>query len=166
MRKLLTIMVASLVTVFVSCDKDYNEFYSDNRPEIPVTYKEATSHGFNPYIEVPVSTDDFTFTLTIPENSGRKIKEISKVLGGSTDINAGGVRSGEYVSAPVAGNGTSAVFSTSIAEFRSKSAANEKLVADFIDSSVDKLEIAFMFLVTLDDGQEIIPVQARVWITK
>jgi len=169
MRKLFTILVTSLMMVFVSCEKDYNEFYSDNHPDVPVTYQEATSHGFNPYIEVPLSTGNFTLTLTIPENSGRSIKEIRKVLGGSTSINAGGLSAANfvnYISNPIAGNGRTAVFSSSISEFRSKNAANEKLVADFEASSSSRLEIAFMFQVILDNDQTVIPVQARVWINK
>ena len=155
------------MTLLVSCDKDYNEFYSDNRPEIPVTFEGATTEGFNPYIKVPLTANTFKLTLTIPENSGRKIKEISKVLGGATGINAGGVRSGTYISSPIAGSNNKVVFNTSVSEFRGKNAANEKLIKDFEASTTLKTqEIAFMFLVTLDNGQEIIPVQARVWLTK
>lgn len=155
------------MTFLVSCDKDYNEFYSDNRPEIPVTFEGATTEGFNPYIKVPLATNTFKLTLTVPESSGRKIKEISKVSGGATSINAGGVRAATYITTPIAGSNNKVVFNSSVAEFRSKSAANENLIKAFEASTTLKTqEIAFMFLVTLDNGQEIIPVQARVWLTK
>ncbi|MCL7987971.1 hypothetical protein M8998_08475 [Sphingobacterium sp. lm-10] len=150
-----------------SCEKDYTEFYSDNRPEIPVTFEGATTHGFNPYIIVPLSNGNISFTLTIPETSGRTIASISRVHAGATSINAGGVRAATYLTEPIAGNGTRATFTTSIDEFRSKSAANNTLIQNFINNAtLTQLEIAYMFLVTLDNGQEIIPVQTRVWIRK
>ncbi|EEI93841.1 hypothetical protein HMPREF0765_0573 [Sphingobacterium spiritivorum ATCC 33300] len=167
MKNIIKIILLFVSVILVSCEKDYTEFYKDNRPEIPVTFPGATTHGFNPYISVPLSDGKISFTLSIPSSSGRSIKEISKVLGGATSINAGGVRTGTYISQPIAGNGTTVVFSTTIADFRSKSAANNKLVQDFINSATaTTLQIAFMYLVTLDNGQEIIPVQSQVWITK
>jgi len=167
MKRNLIYLVLAVMTLFVSCNKDYTEFYSDNRPEIPVTYEGALTEGFNPYIKVPLATNTFKLTLTIPESSNRKIKEISKVLAGATSINAGGVRTGTYITSPIAGSGNKVVFNTSVSEFRSKSAANEKIIKDFENSTTLKTqEIAFMFLVTLDNGQEIIPVQARIWLTK
>ncbi len=156
-----------VMTVLVSCNKDYTEFYSDNRPEIPVTFEGALTEGFNPYIKVPLASNTFKLTLTIPQSSNRKIKEITKVLAGSTAINAGGVRTGTYITSPIVGNGNEVTFSTSVSEFRGKSAANEKIIKDFENSTTLKTqEIAFMFLLTLDNGQEIIPVQARIWLTK
>lgn len=97
--------------------------------------------------------------LTIPENSGRKIKEISKVSEVSTAINAEGVRAATYIKAPITAGNNKVIFKTSVAEFRSKSAANERLIEDFENSATLKTqEIAFMFLVILDNGQEIITV--------
>ncbi|MFD2597395.1 hypothetical protein ACFSQ3_00410 [Sphingobacterium corticis] len=150
-----------------SCEKDYTEFYSDNRPEIPVTFDGATTHGFNPYIIVPINDGNISFTLSIPESSGRTITSITRVSGGATSINAGGVRAATYIASPIPGNGTKATFTTTIAEFRSKNAANNTLIQSFINSTTaTQVEIAFMFLVTLDNGQEIIPVQTRVWVRK
>lgn len=167
MKRILIIFVATIATLFTSCDKEYSEFYSDNRPEIPVTYEGAKTEGFNPYIEIPLTKNTFSLTLTIPESSGRTIQEISKVLGGSTSINAGGVRSGTYISSPILGNGNKVVFNTSVSEFRGKNATNEKLIKDFENSTtLQTQEIAFMFLLKLDNNQEIIPVQARVWLKK
>lgn len=163
---IITLLAALTIILLGSCEKNYNEFYSDNRPEIPVTFIGATTYGFNPYIIVPLNDGNISFTLTIPETSGRTIAAISRVNAGATSINAGGVRSSTYISEPIAGNGTAATFITTIDEFRSKSAANNTLVQNFINSNGTQLEIAFMFLVTLDNGQEIIPVQTRVWIIK
>lgn len=166
-KQLITIISVLFIAVLSSCEKDYTELYSDNKPEIPVTYVETTTHGFNPYLIVPVSQDNFTLTLTIPESSGRQISEITSVLAGSTSINAGGVRSATYISSPIAGQGNRAVFNTSISEFRESSPGNNTLVGDFLNSATaTELQIAFMFLVTLDDETEIIPVQAQIWLRK
>ncbi|MVZ63031.1 hypothetical protein [Sphingobacterium humi] len=162
--------IAIIAILFVgsmsSCDKEYSEFYSDNRPEIPVTFEGATTHGFNPYYIQKVSQNDITITMNIPTASGKQIKEISKALGGATSINAGGVRTSTYLAAPVAGQGTKAVFKTSLTAFKAYSAANAKLINDFVAGAGTQIQIAFMFVVKLDDGQEIIPVPVQIWLQK
>ncbi|GHE37549.1 hypothetical protein [Sphingobacterium griseoflavum] len=167
MKKYTSILFTLVAVFFSACEKSYTELYSDNRPAIPVTFEGATTHGFNPFIEVPISQDNFSLTMVIPQGSGRQIREISRVLGGATNINAGGVRAATYISAPIPGNGNRVVFDTSVTAFRASSAANNTLVQNFLNNAaLTRLEIAFMFLVTLDDGQQIIPVQARVFLTK
>jgi len=162
-----TIIIALFATLFSACKKEYTDLYKDNRPEIPVTYEGAITHGFNPYITQPLSKNEISFTLTIPSGSGRTIKEISKVLAGTTAVNAGGVRAGTYIAAPIRGDGTRAVFNTTIAAFKASSAGNLGLIERFeADANARQLQIAFMFLVKLDNDQEIIPVQAQVWLTK
>ncbi len=167
MKKYIIFMLTFTALLFSSCEKNYTELYTDNRPDIPVTFEGATTHGFNPFIEVPLSQDNFSLTLVIPQESGRQIREITRVLGGATGITAGAVRAATYIAAPIAGNGNRVVFNTSVAAFRASSAANNTLVQNFLNNAtLTRLEIAFMFLVTLDDGQEIIPVQARVFLLK
>ncbi|MDX5420679.1 MAG: hypothetical protein LPK07_04570 [Hymenobacteraceae bacterium] len=168
MKKIL--LALSLLVTFglSSCEKeDFGTFNSDNRPEVPVTFPGTTTHGFNPYITKSISGDGvIEFTLSIPENSGRTIREISRVAAGGTGVNAGslnllsptGTPQVNYIASPIAGNGTSVKFRTTLAEFSSKSTAN----ADLVKAGN---EIAFMFLVTLDNGNTIIPVQVRVRLT-
>jgi hypothetical protein len=163
MKKIFYLLSFFVVVVLSSCDKDYNELYSDNKPEIPVTFPGAITHGFNPYKSVALSGNGvIEFTLSIPENSGRAINEITTVVGGATGIQAGNLRNAsfpKYISNPIPGNGANATFTTTLNEFASKSAANAALV---------KVggELAFMFLIKLDNNQEIIPVQVRVRITE
>ena len=159
MKKAFIFLFALIVTLsFSSCEKEYSPLYSDNRPEVPVTFAGTTSHGFNPYITRSVSdtTSAIEFTLEIPASSNRSIKEISKVAAGATGINAGNARTGTYISSPIPGSGKSVKFTTSYAELKSKVAGT--LFAP-------NQEIAFMFLITLDNGQEIIPVQVRIRMT-
>lgn len=150
-----------IVLLATSCEKEYSEFYSDNRPEIPVTFPGAVTHGFNPYKTVSIGSGDIEFTIEIPANSGRSISQITKITGGATALNAASLRNNtaNYISAPISGNGNTAVFSTTLSEFASKSSANAELVQV-------GAEIAFMFLIRLDNDQEIIPVQARIRITE
>jgi len=167
MKNRIILLFVIVVTVCTSCSKKYTELYSDNIPDIAVTYKGAITHGANPYITQLVSQEDITLTLQIPDGQGRSIKEITKVLAGATSINAGGVRDGKYIAIPIPGKANEVVFNTSISAFRSASTSNNKLVQDFINSSsATSLQIAFMFLVTLDNNQQIIPVQVQVWLTK
>ncbi|MFZ4261864.1 hypothetical protein ACFRAE_07465 [Sphingobacterium sp. HJSM2_6] len=168
MKTIYNIIIAILVITGLSaCKKEYYSLYKDNKPEIPVTYEGARTAGFNPYIEIPATQNNISVTLLIPETSGRKIKEISKVEAGSTAINANGARKGKYISSAIAGQGNKVTFSTTLSSFKAYSPNNEKLIADFMtNAKANELQIAFMFLIKLDNDQEIIPVQLRVVLKK
>ncbi|PMD95725.1 hypothetical protein BWI97_14095 [Siphonobacter sp. BAB-5405] len=160
MKNIFLLMILCFPILLTSCKDDFGTFYEDNRPAVPVTFPGTTTYGFNPYITKSIkdSTSAIEFTLSIPENSGRTIKEITRVSAGNSSINAGSVANATYIAQPIAGNGTSVKFTTTLVEFKSKSAANARLVTA-------NGEIAFMFLVTLDNGETIIPVQVRVRLT-
>jgi hypothetical protein len=161
MKNIILVLSLLFAVTLTSCEKeDFGTFNSDNRPDVPVTFPGTISHGFNPYISKSISGDGvIEFTLSIPATSGRTIKEISRVVGGGTSINAAGAVEGTYIESPIAGNGTTAVFRTTLEEFSSKSTANAGLVKA-------GNEIAFMFLVTLDNNDTIIPTQVRVRLTE
>lgn len=156
-------LVLALSVACFSCKKDdeLNELVRDNRPAVPVTFPGATTFGFNPYIETSIAAGGrITFTLSIPASSGRTIREITKVAAGATDINASDLNSPSYISAPIPGNGTTAVFTTTIAEFRTR----RTTVPTAPVALPNFREIAFIFLVTLDDGTQIVTQQVRVRI--
>lgn len=168
MKNIFLIFMLLATVTLSSCEKEYDTFYSDNRPAVPVTFPGATTYGFNPYITHSISSGgNIEFTLSIPASSGRTIKEITRVAAGGTSVNAGslnpttatGAPVANYIDAPIPGNGTTATFTTTLEEFSSKSTANAKLVAA-------GNELAFMFLVTLDNNETIIPVQVRVRLTE
>ena len=166
-------LLLSLVMACFSCedDMDYGQFSRDNRPEVPVTYQGANTFGHNPFYTVSKeSTDEISITLEIPESAGRSIKDITRVVGGTTAINAGTVTTGattaNTIQANIAGNGNTVTFTTSIPALKDKfptGAANTALNGP--TGTAKYSEFAFMFLITLDDDKTIIPVQLRWRIT-
>lgn len=158
MKKLINIfgLLIALITI-TSCEKDYGVFNSDNIAPIPVTFPNATTHGFDPFIRVSLAANDpIRFELSIPESSGRTIKEITKVAAGASAINIATLNTGpNYISAPIPGQGTKAVFTTTIAEFQTKRRTATTPVAA-------TQELAFIFLVTLDDNTQIVTQRVRV----
>lgn len=157
-----------LALVGFSC-KDTTEFsplVRDNRPSIPVTYPGTTTYGFNPFITSSLAAGGaIQFTLSIPTSSGRTIKEITKVVGGGTGINVATLNAAttatQYNAAPIPGSGNTAVFTTTIADFKKK----YPTVATAPVALPNYTEIQFLFLVTLDDGTtQLIPEPVRVRI--
>lgn len=156
MKSLKYIIAILIASVFMGCDDTFeDDFVKDSIPAIPVTYLGATTYGFNPYYLV---ADDGTVTITlqIPEDSPLQIRELTKAVVGGSGINAGTLKTGvNYLPEPIAVNGTSVSFTTSLADFNAKVPA-----AAQIPTAVK--EGAFMFLLTMEDGSEIIPTQLRI----
>lgn len=154
-----------LAVVGMSCKDNFNysELVRDNRPAIPVTFPGTTSYGFNPFIQTSIAAGGpIQFTLSIPASSGRTIKEITKVVGGATGItiatlNAATATS-QFNTAPIPGSGTTAVFTTTLAAFKAKYPS----VVTAPVALPNYTEIQFIFLVTLDDGTQIVPEPVRV----
>ena len=159
MKKTIALLYSlAALFIFTACENDYGVFNSDNKPEVPVTFPGTTTHGFNPYItrSIADTTSAIEFTLAIPSESPRSIKEITKVAVGASSINPGTAVEGTYISEPILGNGKTATFSTTFQELR------EAVPAALLASGQ---EVAFMFVVTLDNGDTIIPVQVRIRFT-
>lgn len=160
-------LLATLALSSFACKDDlvYSDLVRDNRPAVPVTFPGTTTYGFNPFVLTSLSAGGkIEFTLSIPSTSGRTIKEITKVVGGGTGINIGTLNTATATTAfnttPIAGSGMTVVFSTTIADFKKK----YPTVATTPVALPNYTEIQFIFLVTLDDGTQIIPqpVRARI----
>lgn len=155
-----------ILSVF-SCSDDFEgEIVRDNKPEIPVLFTGSTSAGFNPYYTISYAAGTFSITLTIPETSRLKIKEISRVVGGATSINVSSLTAAtsiQYIDAPVAVNGYSFTLNSSITEFNSKVPAAASINAAPAAGAL--VERAFMFQLVMDDNSVIVPVQCRIRIT-
>lgn len=159
-------LLATLVLANVACkdDLEYGPLVRDNRPAVPVTFPGATTFGGNPFVEVSAAGNGaIKFTLSIPASTGRTIKEITKVAGGATGINPGTLNTASAIinTAPIAGTGTTAVFETTLAAFKTKFPS----VATTPGTATAPREIAFIFLVTLDDNTQIVTQQVRARIT-
>ncbi len=162
-----SLLLAMLAGANFACKDDliYSDLVQDRRPAVPVTFANATTFGSNPFIIVSAGGGGaIKFDLSIPASSGRTIREITTVVGGATGINAGSLNSAalKFNTAPIAATGTTATFQTTIADFSRKYAAVSVVP---VANPLTPREIAFIFLVTLDNGDQIVTQQVRARIT-
>jgi hypothetical protein len=161
-RNIIICLVTTLV--FTGCKKDDFDGMTANHPDIPVT----VSNLYGTFNGVPtVSTSlsgggAIVITLNVPSGAGRTIKEITRVGIANTTSNYKVVQvtSGLYNTAPIVGSGTSVTFSTSIIEFTAKTG----IAVTVSGTSTSFLSRYFYFLITLDNGEQIIPVPVRVYV--
>jgi hypothetical protein len=168
MKKLILYNIWFLILVFaVSCKKTggFNSL-SDNRPDVPITVTNAYDYLPSPTIKASKAENKITITLQVPESTGRKIKEITKIAA-STTANYTAIYSGTTVgtgttqlwsNTPIPVNGTSYTFNTTFDEYKTKTAGTTTPASNAF------LNRDFYFLVTLDNGQTIIPMYTRVWV--
>ncbi|MBI1782342.1 MAG: hypothetical protein HYR66_13410 [Sphingobacteriales bacterium] len=164
MNKNILIICLLVIATLTGCKKDEFNFLSQNHPDVPVT----VTNLFGMYNGVPtVSTSlsgggTITINLSIPANKGRTIKEITRVAIASTPTNYKVVQvsTGLYNTAPIAGDGTSVTFTTSLAEYTSKTGINVTASG----TATSFLSRYFYFLITLDNGDQLIPVPVRVYV--
>ena len=159
------LLLALLAGGSFSCKDDliYSDLVQDRRPAVPVTFPGAATFGFNPFIVSSLAAGGkIEFTLSIPASSGRTIKEITKVVGGATSINVGTLNTATattaFNAAPIPGSGTMATFTTTIADVKKKYPS----VSIVPVALPNFTEIQFLFLVTLDDGTQLVPTPVRV----
>lgn len=162
MKKTFNIIASVLVlAALFSCETDYGEFNRDNRPDIPLQFLNTTSFGHDPYVAVS-EDEEIRFEMQIPENSGRTIREITSVAAGLTGLNPGALTTaGDYITEPIPNDGNRVTFTTTLEEFREKRPDAAVEVPD-----EGYAEIAFFFLVTLDNGETIVSMRARARISK
>ena len=157
------------LALFASCSDEFEDnLVKDNLPEIPVTYAGATTAGFNPYYSVQYAgtSTPIQIVLSIPSDASLQIKEVTKMIAGATAINAGNLTAAtqaNYLSAPIAVNGFTATINTTIGEFNTKVPASARITA--APAAGTFTERAFMFLLTMQDDSQIIPVQCRIRVT-
>ena len=160
----ITMFLCFVITI-ASCKKDDFGYQSQNHPDVPVT----VGNLWGMYNGVPTVQTSLagggaiTIKLDIPATSGRTIKEITRVAvhttpnGGYATVRAS---TGLYNTAPIAGSGTSVTFTTSVTEFTAKTG----IAVTASGTATSFLSRYFYFLITLDNGQEVIPVPVRVYV--
>jgi hypothetical protein len=152
-----------IVLSICSCKKDTFNFTSPTHPDIPVTVSNV--YGvFNgvPTIAVSQAAGTIAITLSIPAGSGRTIKEITRVATATTPSNYKVVEqtSGLYTATPVAGNGTSVTFNTSLTEYTAKTGASVPTGG----TATSFLGRYYYFLITLDNGEQLLPMPVRIYV--
>jgi hypothetical protein len=171
MYKLITIFFLALLS-FTSCKKDEYGFTSRPYADVPVTVTNRVAH-YNgvPYVETSKSGSGvINITLEIPSSSGRTIKEITRV-GTSNSIEdyrvvqSSTATGANYITAPIPASGTSVTFTTSLTEYAAK---NTGLTGGTVPATVGTnnsfLGRYFYFMLTLDNGQQLIVVPVRVYV--
>jgi hypothetical protein len=164
MKKSIAILVVTVVFVFSSCKKDTEGWLNPTHPDVPVT----VSNLFGTFNGVPAVTTSvsaggaISIKLEIPASTGRTIKEITKVALGTSSQTYSVVQNNTaaYNAAPIAGSGTSVTFITSLTEYTAKTG----LPVTSSGTAPSFLARYFYFLITLDNGQQLIPVPVRVYV--
>ena len=160
-----------IMTVFFSssCKKE-NITTENTLPAVPVTV--ANQYGYYGGTTVRTSLSgggNVQVVLSIPQASGRTIKEITRVAAASGTASYSSVRvtTGLYNTAPIPGNGTAATFNTTLAEFTAKT-GQQVPTMDQAGTTADVavLNRNFYFLITLDNGETIVPNYVRVFVDK
>jgi hypothetical protein len=152
--------ISILLAAFLfSCTKEQVGKNTDNRPAIPVTVQNAMAYRPDPTVSSSKSAGGaIQIILSIPAESGRTIKEITKVAANTTytQIQSSG-STGFYNAAPIPASGTTATFTTTLAEYVTKASGT-------IPASNNELAKRFYFLLTLDDGSTIVTTSVRVLV--
>ena len=166
-RIAVNVFILSLVIGIISCKKTegFNSL-TDNRPDVPVTVTNVYDYLPSPAVKASKAENKITITLQIPAGSGRQIKEVTKIAA-STTANFTAIFSGTAVgtgttqlwsATPVAVNATSYTFNTTFDEYKTKTATTGTIASNAL------LGRDFYFLLTLDNGQTVIPQNIRVWV--
>ena len=157
--KILSFLV--LVITMISCKKNEFNGLSDNRPAVPVTVTNAIDYRPDPTVATSVSAGgNIQIILAIPASSGRTIKEITRIAIGTSFTKIQGT-TGLYNTAPITVNSITYTFNTTLAEYTSKGGGNVPAISTTVGT---ELTNRFYFLITLDDGTQIIPEPVRVLV--
>jgi hypothetical protein len=144
-----------------SCKKDGFGPLTDNRPDIPVTVANVFDYRPQPTVKASKTENKITIVLQIPATTGRTIKEITKSAASTNYTAVQGTTvgpTGLYSNTPVPGSGVTVTFTTTFDEYKTKTNTTTN------PSSNALLARNFYFVLTLDNGEVIIPTPVRVWI--
>src|ERR1044071_4356080 len=134
---------------------------TDTKTDIPVTVANMSDFLLSPVVKASKAENKIVITLQIPANSGRTIKEITKVAAAATSsytaIQTSTVgTSALYTNTPIPASGTSATFTTTFDEYKTKTGVTA------VPTSNALLTRDFYFQITLDNGQTIYTTMVRV----
>ena len=146
-----------------SCSKQETDPLLDARPQVPVSITNATEFRPDPTVTTSLAAGGhIQVELSIPAQSGRTIKEITRVAASTsyTKIQSGG-STGYYEATPIPVNGTSYTYTTTVAGYFVKfpvSASNPAAKAN------TELALRLYFLITLDDNSQLVTMPVRILV--
>ena len=165
-RTIFSFFIVTVSLLMTGCKKEGFGPLTDSKPDVPVTVANVYDYRPAPTVKASKAENKITITLQIPANTGRTIKEVTRIAA-STTANYTAIYSGTAVGTstsqlwsltPVAVNATSYIFSTTFDEYKTKTATTTTPASNAL------LARDFYFLLTLDNGQTVIPQNIRVWV--
>ena len=158
-----TILIVLGAMVMNSCSKQTTDPLLDQRPDVPVSITNATEFRPDPTVTTSIAGGgNIQVVLSIPETKGRTIKEITKIAASTsyTKIQSGGT-TGFYVATPIVASGTTYTYNTSLTEYFTRFPASTSNPAAKANT---ELALRLYFLVTLDDGTQLITTPVRILV--
>jgi hypothetical protein len=159
-----------LAVALISCKKEGFNGLSDIRPAVPVTVTNAIDYRPEPTVATSISGGgSIQIILSIPATSGRTIKEITRIALGTSFTKIQGT-AGLFNSAPIPVNSTTWTFNTSLTEYTAKGggaipgAGLNTANGQISTTGATETSQRFYFLITLDDGTQIIPEPVRILV--
>src|SRR5690349_13081169 len=160
MRRTFSIMIMAMLLFFSACKKTEGfTALTDNKPAVPVTVANVYDYLPTPTVKASKAENKITITLQIPAESGRTIKEVNRIAA-STTANYNAIYSGTAVgtgtsqlwsNTAIPVNATSYTFTTTFDEYKTKTATTTTPPSNAL------LSRDFYFLLTLDNGETVIP---------
>jgi hypothetical protein len=158
------LMLMFALAAFSSCKKDGFNGLTNTLPEIPVNVTNVYDFRPSPTVKASKAENKIMITLEIPASSGKKIKEITKIAAAAT-ANYTVIYSSTAVgtaalwsNTPIPVNGTTYTFNTTFDEYKTKTGVTATPASNTL------LGRDFYFLLTLDDGTQLVPRNTRVWV--
>lgn len=161
-------LAMALVVSLSACEQDKN---APGIQDLEATDNAVTFTGYKYFERIPIGETSIsgggaiTITMTLPDASPRTFKEITQV--GASTINASLNQTtfktaANTLASKISATGKTATFTTTIANYL----AFKKLTAipstTASNGIVTYSDMQFFFLLTLDDGSTVIPVEYRV----
>lgn len=163
MKKYNLIIALMLTVAFGSCKKDYDYLsLRDTVSTDAISVANVAYYERFPFVTTQAVGGKIEIVLKLDDASPNNIKEITRVNASSTNvpINATSVQTttGLYNTAVISGNGKSVTFTTTVDEYLKV----KKLTALRASAAGVPIDLQFFFLITLDNGQTVIPIETRV----
>lgn len=160
-----SLFLGMIITIVMGSCKKENISLENKFPDVPVTVTNQIGIFTAPAVSTSFSGGgNIRIVLAIPASSGRTFKEVTRIAAG-TAYGSVQVTTGLYNTAPVAASGTTFTFTTTLAEYYAKTGLTP-ITAAAAGTAASFLARNFYFMITLDNGQVIVPTYVRVYVDK